>query len=47
MQITAREASKQIVQDLLATAGAGFDDDTEGLDSPSMIAMKDNLDDSF
>jgi DASH complex subunit ASK1 len=35
-----------IVQDLLQTAGAGFDDSDE-LDSPSMIHMRDNLDDSF
>jgi DASH complex subunit ASK1 len=44
--VPAREASKQIVQDLLATAGVGFDDTDEG-DSPSVVAMKDNLDDSF
>ena len=44
--IAAREASKRIVEDLLTTAGAGFDD-SDGLDSPSMVAMKDNLDDSF
>jgi DASH complex subunit ASK1 len=46
MLYTAREASKQIVQDLLATAGVGFDD-TGTEDSPSMVAMKDSLDDSF
>ena len=35
------------MEDLLTTAGAGFDD-TDGLeDSPSMVAMKDSLDDSF
>jgi len=34
------------VEDLLTTAGAGLDD-SDGLDSPSMVAMKDNLDDSF
>jgi len=45
LQTPAREASKQIVQDLLTTAGAGFDDTLE--DSPSMVAMKDNLNDSF
>jgi DASH complex subunit ASK1 len=33
------------VEDLLTTAGAGFDD-TEG-DSPSVVAMKDDFDDSF
>lgn len=44
---TAREASKRIVEDLLTTAGAGFDD-TDGLeDSPSVVAMKDTFDDSF
>lgn len=44
---TAREASKRIVEDLLATAGAGFDSTGE-LDSPSMVGgMKDDLDDSF
>ena len=42
----AREASKRIVEDLLATAGAGLDD-TDGDDSPSVVAMKDHLDDSF
>lgn len=42
----AREASKQIVHDLLATAGVGFDD-TRTEESPSMVAMQDNLDDSF
>ncbi|RFU35605.1 hypothetical protein B7463_g662, partial [Scytalidium lignicola] len=47
LQTPAREASKRIVEDLLATAGAGFSD-TDGLeDSPSMVAVKDNLDDSF
>jgi DASH complex subunit ASK1 len=43
----AREASKRIVEDLLTTAGADFDD-TDGLeDSPSVVAMKDTFDDSF
>ncbi|TVY83774.1 DASH complex subunit ask1 [Lachnellula suecica] len=46
LQTPAREASKRIVEDLLTTAGAGLDD-TDELDSPSMVAMKDNLDDSF
>ncbi|KAL3418332.1 DASH complex subunit Ask1 [Phlyctema vagabunda] len=46
LQTPAREASKRIVEDLLTTAGAGFDDsDVE--DSPSMVGMKDELDDSF
>lgn len=44
--MTAREASKQIIQDLLATAGVGFDD-TGAEDSPSVVAMKGDLDDSF
>lgn len=43
--ISAREASKRIVEDLLATAGAGFDDDE--VDSPSVVKMNDELDDSF
>jgi DASH complex subunit ASK1 len=44
--ITAREASKRIVEDLLMTAGAGHDSDD--LDSPSMIKMQnDLLDESF
>ncbi|KAL2061704.1 hypothetical protein VTL71DRAFT_7082 [Oculimacula yallundae] len=46
LQTPAREASKRIVEDLLTTAGAGFDD-TDSLDSPSMVAVKDGLDDSF
>ncbi|KAH8804805.1 DASH complex subunit Ask1-domain-containing protein [Xylogone sp. PMI_703] len=47
LQTPAREASKRIVEDLLATAGAGFND-TDGIeDSPSMVAVKDDLDDSF
>lgn len=41
----AREASKRIVEDLLTTAGAGFDDSLD--DSPSMVRMKDDMDDSF
>ncbi|TVY21403.1 DASH complex subunit ask1 [Lachnellula arida] len=46
LQTPAQEASKRIVEDLLHTAGARFDSD--GLDdSPSMVAMRDNLDDSF
>lgn len=46
LQTPAREASKKIVEDLLTTAGADFDD-TDELDSPSMVKMKDDLDDSF
>merc|ERR1712093_93227 len=47
LQTPAREASKRIVEDLLTTAGAAFDD-TDGVeDSPSMVAVKDGLDDSF
>ncbi|KAH7383742.1 DASH complex subunit Ask1-domain-containing protein [Cadophora sp. MPI-SDFR-AT-0126] len=47
LQTPAREASKRIVEDLLTTAGAEFDD-TDGVeDSPSMVAVKDGLDDSF
>ncbi|CZT00835.1 uncharacterized protein RCO7_03161 [Rhynchosporium graminicola] len=47
LQTPAREASKQIVEDLLNTAGAGFDD-TDGLeDSPSIVAVNKGLDDSF
>ncbi|KAM3085280.1 DASH complex subunit ask1 [Clarireedia jacksonii] len=47
LQTPAREASKRIVEDLLTTAGAGFDD-TDGLgDSPSVVAMRDDFDDSF
>lgn len=42
----AREASKRIVEDLLMTAGAGHED-TDEEDSPSMVKMKDDLDDSF
>ena len=44
----AREASQRIVEDLLATAGAGLDE-TDGLeDSPTnVVAMKDDLDYSF
>ncbi|TVY93662.1 DASH complex subunit [Lachnellula willkommii] len=46
LQTPAQEASKRIVEDLLHTAGARFD--SGGLDdSPSMVAMRDNLDDSF
>ena len=41
----AREASKRIVEDLLHTAGA-FDDSDE-LDSPSVVVRKDALDHSF
>lgn len=43
--MVAREASKQIVQDLLATAGVGFDD--TGDESPSMVKMNHDLEDSF
>ena len=43
----AREASKRIVEDLLTTAGAGFDDTDALGDSPSVVAMKNDLDDSF
>jgi DASH complex subunit ASK1 len=46
-QNVAREASKRIVEDLLTTAGAGLDDTDSLDDSPSVVAMKDNLDDSF
>ncbi|RDW79649.1 hypothetical protein BP6252_04287 [Coleophoma cylindrospora] len=46
LQTPAREASKQIVEDLLTTAGVEYDD-SDALDSPSMVAMKDDLDDSF
>ncbi|PQE28880.1 dash complex subunit ask1 protein [Rutstroemia sp. NJR-2017a BBW] len=47
LQTPAREASKRIVEDLLTTAGAGFDD-TDGMgDSPSVVAMRDDFDDSF
>jgi DASH complex subunit ASK1 len=35
------------VEDLLATAGAGFDDTDALEDSPSVVAMKNDLDDSF
>ncbi|CZR62362.1 uncharacterized protein PAC_12259 [Phialocephala subalpina] len=45
LQTPAREASKRIVEDLLATAGAGYDDDE--LDSPSVVKMNEDLDDSF
>ncbi|KAG0649226.1 Outer kinetochore ask1 [Hyphodiscus hymeniophilus] len=44
MQTPARQASKRIVEDLLATAGVGFDD-SDG--SPSVVAVKDDLDYSF
>ncbi|KAH6673704.1 DASH complex subunit Ask1-domain-containing protein [Halenospora varia] len=47
LQTPAREASKRIVEDLLTTAGAGFDD-SDGLgDSPSVVKMRDDFDDSF
>ncbi|KAH6716942.1 DASH complex subunit Ask1-domain-containing protein [Leptodontidium sp. 2 PMI_412] len=47
LQTPAREASKRIVEDLLTTAGAVFED-TDGLeDSPSMVAVNNGLDDSF
>ncbi|KAK0102881.1 DASH complex subunit ask1 [Cadophora gregata] len=47
LQTPAREASKRIVEDLLTTAGAGFDGTDDLEDSPSMVAVKDGLDDSF
>lgn len=40
----AHEASKRIVEDLLMTAGAG---NTDAEDSPSMVRMQSNMDDSF
>jgi DASH complex subunit ASK1 len=43
----AREASKRIVEDLLTTAGADFDETDSLEDSPSVVAMKDTFDDSF
>lgn len=43
--MAAREASRRIVEDLLATAGANFDDSSE--DSPEVVGAKHNLDDSF
>ncbi|CAG8973837.1 hypothetical protein HYALB_00005583 [Hymenoscyphus albidus] len=46
LQTPAREASQRIVKDLLTTAGAGFDDSDE-LDSPSMVRMSNDLEDSF
>ncbi|KAK2626324.1 hypothetical protein QTJ16_004586 [Diplocarpon rosae] len=47
LQTPAREASKRIVEDLLTTAGAGLDD-TDGLEeSPSLVAVRDDLDYSF
>ncbi|KAE8450537.1 hypothetical protein EG329_006268 [Mollisiaceae sp. DMI_Dod_QoI] len=46
LQTPAQEASKRIVEDLLATAGADFDYDDE-LDSPSVVKMNEDLDDSF
>lgn len=45
--LKAREASKRIVEDLLTTAGAGFDNTDELDNSPSIVAMKDDFDDSF
>ncbi|KAF7863228.1 hypothetical protein EAF04_007310 [Stromatinia cepivora] len=47
LQTPAREASKRIVEDLLTTAGAGFDNTDELDNSPSIVAMKDDFDDSF
>ena len=46
-EFPAREASKRIVEDLLTTAGAGFNDTDTLEDSPSVVAMKDELEDSF
>jgi len=45
LQTPAREASKRIVDDLFLSAGVGYD--TEEDDSPSMVKMKSELDDSF
>ncbi|TAQ91213.1 hypothetical protein B7494_g399 [Chlorociboria aeruginascens] len=45
LQTPAREASKRILEDLLTTAGLDTDNTLE--DSPSMVAMKDDLDYSF
>ncbi|KAG9249333.1 DASH complex subunit Ask1-domain-containing protein [Calycina marina] len=46
LQTPAREASKKIVEDLMHTAGIGFDD-SDDLNSPSVVVRKDELDDSF
>ncbi|KAH8597247.1 DASH complex subunit Ask1-domain-containing protein [Bisporella sp. PMI_857] len=46
LQTPAREASKRIVEDLLNTAGVNFDESDE-LDSPSVVVRKDELDDTF
>lgn len=45
MQTPARDISKRIVADLLMTAGGG--DDTDEGDSPSMVQMRTELEDSF
>ncbi|ESZ98661.1 hypothetical protein SBOR_0899 [Sclerotinia borealis F-4128] len=47
LQTPAREASKRIVEDLLTTAGAGLDSTDELDNSPSIVAMRDEFDDSF
>jgi DASH complex subunit ASK1 len=44
-ELIAREASKRIVEDLLTTAGVDLDDDN--VESPSIVAMRNDLDDSF
>ena len=46
LQTPAREASKRIVEDLLMTAGVGFEDE-EGGDSPSVVGGRKEMDDSF
>jgi DASH complex subunit ASK1 len=47
--LTAREASRRIVDDLLMTAGGDITDTTEGMDedSPSVVRRQVDLDDSF
>lgn len=47
--VTAREASRRIVEDLLMTAGAELTDTTGGMeeDSPSVVRRQMDLDDSF
>lgn len=44
--VTAREASKRIVEDLLLTAGGDITDDLDE-DSPSVVRRNQELDDSF
>lgn len=47
LTITAREASRRIVDDILVGAGASLEEDT-GEYSPSMVKMnKDILDETF